>query len=316
MPLYDGAIRSRSLFRAAFGAERWAARATGLAGTGMEAGLLSASEVRSLYPVPADELAGAAYWHELVIRDTPGLVRSITEQVAGQGGHAVEGQEALELICPNGRVLGLTARDVATGETNRHFADTVFVCAGAASLGLASRFDRDLPMLSARTLAFNLLLDAPAPPHIILALSPTPGRGRSLFFREQAGKLLVGTAYTPATGHPAKTVVPDAEVRSFYDDIVRAAPALAGARIEQVWSGCLPDLDRRGERLRDKDVAWDHGRNGGPQGLHTLTPTKLTTAHALACDVLDRLWPARDVEAAGTGASWQSTYQVQRKATK
>jgi glycerol-3-phosphate dehydrogenase len=290
MPLYRGAMRSPALFRAAFVAQKVAGRATRLA-TDADTGLLSAEQTRSLYPMPARGLIGAAWWDELLVPDMPALVRAIVAAVVAEGGIALEGHEPTDLLVEGGRIAALGIRDIATGEVTHQSCDTLFLCSGAATQDLATRFDRPLPELSARVLAFNLLLDAPAPADIALALSPTPGRGRSLFLREHEGKLLAGTAYAPVGDLPVGAPVPAAEIDAFLADVIRAAPALAGVRVLEVWSGRLPDRDGIGVRLRDRDVLWDHGRNGGPHGLYSVTPTKLTTAHAHACDVLDSLWP-------------------------
>ncbi len=305
MPLYRGALRSRLLFRAAFAAQALASRLFELGEAGTVTGLLTSAQTRALYPIPEEGLIGGAYWSELVVHDATALVRAILRRVEGLGGTVIEQREASELLTRGGAVVGLAVRDRASNAVVHYFSDTVFVCAGFASQRIAAHFDRPLPLLSARVLAFNLLLDAPAPAGVALAVSAVPGRGRSLFLREHDGRLLAGTAYAPATDPSGSTAVPREEVERFLGEIVRAAPTLASARVLRVWSGLLPDRDETGLRLRARDVAWDHGRHGGPCGLHTVTPTKLTTAHALACDVLDRIWPHTHPPVANAARAWR-----------
>ncbi len=316
MPLYRGALRSPSLFRAAFAAHHLASRLVGLGGGGKETGLLTAAESRALYPIPEDGLIGSAYWSELVVRDAPALVRAIIRRVEGQGGTAIEQHEATELLTRDGAVVGLAVRDRATNAGVHYFSNTVFVCAGSATQRIATHFDRAIPALSARILAFNLLLDAPAPSGVALALSVVPGRGRSLFLREQNGHLLAGTGYAPAADLSDGITAPPEVIERFLGDIVRAAPTLAGAKVLQLWSGLLPDRDQTGFRLRTRDVAWDHGRHGGPSGLHSVTPTKLTTAHALACDVLDRIWPRPILPPAPRARLWREPPSFRKGAAK
>ena len=291
MPLYRGAFRSRGLFRTAFFVERMMAQVTGLGSVGHRARLVSPAEAAAVYPVPEADLTGAAVWPELAINDPLGLMRDIADRIEHAGGSVREREEVVALDVVKGVVQGIVVRG-PTGEW-RHSTDTVMLCVGAASRIVAGRFDRDLPALSARALAFNLLLDVPAARGEALAVSPVAGRGRSFFLREQGGRLLAGTYYAHSVevdpGEPL--VVPPALVSAFLDELSRAAPWLKGATIREIWAGLLPDVDGQGQRLRARDLIIDHSSQGGPRGLWTLLGTKLTTAHALAFQVASRALP-------------------------
>ncbi len=288
MPLYRGALRSRALFRAAFLFERACAALTGLDRRSTGARLVPPAEAAAVYPVPRRGLVGGASWPELALTDARGLLREIGRRIEALGGAVREQAEVVKLDVADGRVRGVITRD---GERH-HASDTVLLCPGAASRMLARRFDRDIPALSSRVLAFNLLFDYPAVPGYALAVSPDPGRGRSYFVREHKGKLLAGTYYAPLDADPEpgeRPIVPAALVAQFQGDLVRALPLLEGVPLLETWAGILPDVDGRGRKLRNHDLLWEHGANGGPKGLWTLLGTKLTTAHALAVDVAQRL---------------------------
>lgn len=297
MPLYRGSPRSPLLFRAAFAAQAAARHLARLNGNPGACGFLSAAEVRDRYAVPTRDLTGAAFWDELVIPDSQTLLRAIAGRVVAQGGTVIEQESAAQLLCCAGRATGIATRPAGGHETNRYRAPVVLVCAGAASQAVAARFDRHVPQLSARMLAFNLLIDRPLPGPEALAVSPTPGRGRSLFLRPHAAGTLVGTGYCPAPERTGSPGVPQHQLRAFLADLGRALPGFAGSQPIETLAGRLPDNGRRTWALRERDFAWDHGRHGGPKGLYTLTATKLTTAHAHAREVLDRIWPRSEPSA-------------------
>ena len=292
MPLYRRRFRSKALFRAAFLLDRTASLATRLPNPLANGDVLSPAQIAAPLPLPEVGLTGGARWSELALVDPRGLVTEIVQRVRAAGGDAVEQVEAVELVKEGDAVRGLVVRDRGDGREHRHDAPLVLLCAGAACRRLAERFDRDIPELSSRTLAFNLLLDLPFPDDLAFAVSPDPGRGRSYFLRGWQGRLLAGTFYAPSEDHAdGDPAVPCALVEEFRADLVRAVPALAGVAVADVWQGRLPDTDGAGHTLRAHDLLWDHGEHGGPRGLLTLLGTKLTTAHALADEVGRRLWP-------------------------
>jgi len=295
MPLYRGTIRSRLMFRAAFRAQSAARRLAGLNGEPGGAGLLSAQEVRARFPVPENGLVGAAFWDELSIVDSGALMRALAGRIVAGGGTIIENETVIGLRLRSGQVIGVASRSAETHQPTLHDADLVLNCAGAGAQALAAKFDRAIPQLSCRVLAFNLLLDAPMSGAEALAVSPVPGRGRSLFLRPHPRGTLAGTGYSFLPEGANDVAVPQRWISAFLDDVAQAVPALAGARHLEVWAGRLPDNGRRIPGLRDRDVVWNHGRHNGPKGLVTLTATKLTTAHAHARAVLDRLWPDRVV---------------------
>ena len=292
MPLYRGAIRSRALFRAAFLAERGLARVSGLPARTVEARVVRPADISPAYDVPARGLAGGAVWPEMAVDDPAGLLREIARRIERCGGTVREGQEVIALDMDDGAVRGVATRGPQGGE--QHVADAVLLCVGAASRTLAGRFDRDLPRLSARTMAFNLLLDRPGVPGHAIAVSPVPGKGRSYFVREWAGRVLAGTYYLPipdTVSCATRLTVPPAALAAFRADLARALPSLQNAAVLETFVGILPDRDGSGQHLRAHDLVFEHGSRGGPRGLWTVLGTKLTTSHALAMEVSTRALP-------------------------
>ncbi len=287
MPLYRRSARSPSLFRAAFLAERLLAGATHAPSPfGLPRVLPGTDDLPAL--VPRASLIGCAQWTELALDDAPALLRDIAGRIERLGGTVRQREAVVGLDGHEPEALAVTT---VTGTRERRYqASRVLLCVGASSRALARRLDRDVLALSARALAFNLLLDRPMPSEAAIALSVTPGRGRSYFLRDHGGRMLAGTFYHPLGDDldRSRPDVPAALVERAMDELIRAAPALRGSEVVETWAGMLPDLDRKGHQLRNKDLIHDHGRHDGPRGLYTLLGTKLTTAHALAVTAIDR----------------------------
>ncbi|WP_197420494.1 NAD(P)/FAD-dependent oxidoreductase [Sphingomonas sp. CCH5-D11] len=295
MPLYRGALRSPLLFRGAFLAERWLSR---LAFSAPRPPALPSPPrvARGDHALPPQVtkrgLVGVAEWSELAISDAPALLAAMAARVEAMGGDIRQQEEATELAERPGGGLSLTTR--ARGRENSYAGSTVLICAGGGARSLAARWDRDLPLLSARVLAFNLLFDRPMEPGVALALSAAPGRGRSFFLRAHQGGTLTGTFYHPLPedlGREPRPAVPQALIDRATAEIERAAPQLRGGRVIEVWAGALPDKTGRGVTLRNRDLIVDHAKHGGPRGLFTLLGTKLTTARSLALAALERIGP-------------------------
>lgn len=291
MPLYRGCLRSPAAFRAAAAVENMLIGALGVEAPMPRARLASASAVAAGYDVPRERLAGAALWHDAELRDVVGLIGAMLAE-AGIGGEAVKaGTEAIALNTEGDRTAGLRVRDRASGEEFDIIARHVINCAGSWSRSW--RPDERTP--SSATLAFNLLLDLPFPGDAALAVSESPGRGRSYFLRPYEGGTFAGTYYRPAPG-AGEPVVEEGDVAEFLAVLDRAMPGMgiAGAKLRSIHAGLLPDKDGTGRGLSSRDYVSAEG----PAGYWTVLGGKLTTAPLLSFAAADRFWPTARGESA------------------
>ncbi|MEO0363458.1 MAG: hypothetical protein AAF322_20215, partial [Pseudomonadota bacterium] len=137
-------------------------------------------------------------------------------------------------------------------------------------------------------LGFNLVLDRPPPAEVGLALS-APGHDAMLFLQPRGSRTFAGTWYAPSNGECSSDPTEE-ELAAFLAALNAAAPTLAAGRdhVVEVASGLLPAADAASTTLSDRDVLHDHGRSGGPAGLHTAIGVKFTTARRLALRTLRR----------------------------
>lgn len=288
MPLYRGCVRSPALFRAAFLAERML-----FAGSGLNVGLPLASilprEALGDLPVPQSGLIGAARWFEYEVVDAPAMIEALLSRSAP---FAVvrTGLEACGLEQRGQDRLAVRARDLRSGAETLIDGHTVIDCAGSRA-AIWSGSTEARPM---RTLAFNLLFDLPAPTSSALAVSPSPGRGRSFFIRPAKGRLLAGTWYRPLrSDERVEASVRAEDISAFVHELDAALPGLGMARapILEIQPGILPSTDQSGRALATKD----HFTSPRPN-MYTVVGTKLTTAPLLSEEVVERVCRARSEE--------------------
>ncbi|WP_129791429.1 FAD-dependent oxidoreductase [Sphingosinicella sp. CPCC 101087] len=285
MPLYRGRIRSPNAFRILAAAESLLSGAAGDAPRLSPPVLLSADDVPSEYPIPRQDLAGAAVWHDLVVPDMKALLLAILSDAEVTGSALIEEAEVRDVMVVNDRVRGV--RIVRPDRSFEEIATSqVIVCTGSWTLPNLAGGEP----ASTAVLAFNLLLDAPFPLDAALAVSEIPGRGRSYFLRPYEGGTLVGTFYRAAPGASHPEVEPS-DVAAFRKSIERALPgsALASAPVRRVMAGLLPDRDGTGRSLSTEDVV----STSGPAGFCRMLGTKLTTAPLLSFETAAKLWPSR-----------------------
>ncbi len=305
MPLYapprGGRLRRRSIFRLALTANRFLSRHRNR-GVRLDRHLppgrmLDVEETLRIFPqADRDGLRGGALWYDGAITEPSRLLIEMLRWASACGARALNYVEATGLVVEGGRVAGLRATDRASGRCLELRASTVVSCAGPWSRALAARFDRDLPELFRPVLGFNVLLDREPPSRCALAVA-APGPASQTWFVTPfgwTGRTLAGTRYLPAS--PDLGTGPrEEDVAEFLADLDAALPGLDVRRapVAQVLWGWLPAATDGGVVPSLRPVIHEHGIAGGPKGLWSVSGVKLTTARALAKQVLTRVLARR-----------------------
>jgi glycerol-3-phosphate dehydrogenase len=238
----------------------------------------------------------AALWYDGLLADAPRLTLELAQSAVAAGAMAANYLEVTGWETRDGAVTGVRALDRESGSELVVPGRAVLVTAGAATANLCGR-PEPAPGLAH---AYNLVLDR-RPPAAALALAsltnaqedPVCGGGRFLFMVPWQGRTLLGTSYWPCLDPPASARPRVEHLAALLEEFNRACPALNLRREEVVsyhW-GLMP-LARAGEKpagggLADKPFLRHHARDGGPRGLFSLRPVKLTTARATAALALD-----------------------------
>jgi glycerol-3-phosphate dehydrogenase len=284
MPLYGRGLKRPWPLRAAFAIDALLAsdRNAGIiAERRRPAGrVLDVAATRARYPaVPGAGLQGAALWHDAVVRDDRALVRALADEAAGAGAEIRTSTSVDGLVVEHGRVRELIGVDGWKARTS-----AVVNTAGPWSRELAARFDRDLPDLFRPSLAFNLLLDRPAPIDAGLAVQASRPNAPVLFVYPLDGFAFCGTWHLPWPTPVCRPEPDAAAVAAFLADLNDAIPGLAATprHVRRVFAGLLPASRSDGTELADRPVLVDHAAHGGPAGLVSAVDVKFTTAPVLA----------------------------------
>jgi len=295
MPLYGEGARRPEVMRLALGLNHLLSRSRNdavLPDRRLESGgVMTVRETLSLFPdVRADALRGGALWYDAVMRDSQRLLMEVLRWACARGARCLNYAAATRLIVEGGRVRGVEATDACTGATLSFAAPTVINCAGPWSGATAQQFDRPVDGLFRPSLAFNLLFDRPPAAEVAVAVSAPGGASHTWFLYPRAGLLFAGTAHYPHTSGNDAPNPSNEQIDEVIEQINAATPALQLRRHQllTVYAGLLPASAPGTADLSDRPMIHDHGGNGGPQGLFSVSGVKYTTARDIAEQTLRR----------------------------
>jgi len=309
MPLYGDGMHRPSILRAALAANDLLSRRRN-AGVPRDRVLpdgrvISAAETVEWFPgVDRDGLKGAALWHDGAMPDSQRLIVEMLHWAGACGAAALNYVEAVALLRRNGAVQGLRAVDRLNGAELELRAPVVVNCAGPWCREVAARFDRDLPNLFPFSLAFNALLDREPPSRAALAVAPRMPGGRTYFLHPWQGRILAGTYHASWPGSREEGRVEPQLLGAFLDDLNRAIPGIdlsAGEVLRLHW-GFLPARKEGTHELAVRETIRDHGADGGPAGLFSVSGVKFTTARKVAEKVLSAVLAHRGAPLPPRGA--------------
>lgn len=297
MPLYGEGLRRPSLFAAALALNELLSCARNRAvlsevaiGPGR---VLGVGETTRLFPgVEKRGLKGAGVWFDGMALSTERLLIEILRWACRCGAAALNYVEARGLVSGDSGVQGVEAWDRESGQALTFAAPVVVNCAGPACRAVAEGYDRDIPALFHKSIAFNLLLDRPPPSEMALAVAARRSGARTYFLVPWKGRTFAGTYHLPwTTGtspHPGR-----GSVERFLSDLNEAVPSLGAgpSDILRIHSGFLPAVEEGSSETEDREVFVDHGSHGGPRGLFSVSGVKYTTARLVAERTLRLIFP-------------------------
>ncbi len=289
MPLYNEGLRRPAVLRGALAVNDFLSRRRN-DGVRPDRHLpngrvLGAAETNALLPsVNRDGLRGGALWHDAEMPDSQRLVIEILLWACRHGAQCLNYAETSELLATGGRVAGVRAVDRVSETTREYRAPVVVNCAGPWCRRLARTFDRDIPPLYRPSLAFNVVLDREPPSKVALALAPDYPGARTYFLYPWKGRLFAGTYHAPWQEEMEGQGPGEKLIQALLDDLNRCVPPLEvrpGDVLRVVW-GRLPVTQDGSISLATREMIYDHGGHGGPEGLFSVSGVKFTTARLVA----------------------------------
>lgn len=318
MPLYGNGIRTPAVLRAALSLNDLLScdRNQGvLEQNHLPPGqIMTAAQVEQTFPlVQKQALKGGAVWYDASLEHPQRLLIGILRRSCALGGVALNYVEAQELLRAEHGVAGVVGKDVISGKSYEYQAKVVVNAAGPWCRELAARCDRDIPALFRRSLAWNVLFDRDAPSAFTLAVESRKPKAKTYFLRPLNGRLLAGTVHTPWSQEMVQNPSPsESQVAAFIQDLNEAIPHLDLDlnQVQRIYAGFLPVTEENGINLSGREVIWNHSRNDGIFGLHSVSGVKLTTSHLVAEKTMARVFPESKPQKKGVTLDLEDSDQL------
>jgi glycerol-3-phosphate dehydrogenase len=309
IPTYGHTLRGKEIFSLAVLINKWVGfnynRAESAYNRLLDGRVISRQECLQLVPGVCDQgLTGGVIVYDCQMSNSERLVMSFARSASQAGAELANYVEATALLVDRGRVGGIKARDVLTGDDIDVAAKVVVNASGPWGDRLASTFTGRLPSRRASlSKAFNLQINRKLVSDNALGVY-SRGRfkdrdaildkgSRLLFFTPWQQRSLIGTAHLPYHGDPDRFQVTEAEIQDFIDEINDAYPPVRMTLkdVERVYGGLLPaDADNGDVQLLREHELYDHSKDDHLDGLISVKGVKFTEARYVAEKTVDAVF--------------------------
>jgi glycerol-3-phosphate dehydrogenase len=265
--------------------------------------VISRQECLRRFPgVDAEGLTGGAICFDGQVSSSERLLLAIVRSATNAGADVANYVEAVTPVMARDRLVGITAKDMLTGDEFDIRAQMVVNTTGpwlarVSSLLSGHRTSWRLPLSK----AFNLLIDRQLVPEYAVGAygkshfedqDALLRKGSRLFFiTPWHGRSLIGTAHLPYHADPDSFSVSEGEIQAFLDEINEAYPAarLHIQDVSFVYGGLLPAAEARMDsaQLLKRHHIRDHSAGDGLTGLISVLGVKFTEARYVAEKAVD-----------------------------
>ena len=284
MPLYGQGLKRRSVMRLAMSVND---ALSGARNVGVQPALhispgrlLDTPETLHAFPLArASGLQGAAVWGDLLMLSSERVVIELLRDACRHGAVVLNYARVSEIRSSAGAVCGVRVHD-AIGDGDFEVAARAVADCSGARIGALNLDPGHCAGLFTPSLAFNLLLDRPAPSEYALAVAAPGRRMPVLFLVPLRTGVLAGTMHTPRTPGTVDAQPGEGEIEAFLAMLNAAIPGFDArrAQVARIFAGLLPVTAARSVELVRSTMIVDHGRAGGPRGLFSVGGVKFSTA--------------------------------------
>lgn len=257
--------------------------------------------MRLLPGIDPQGVTGAAVWTDAQMFNSERVLLAFIVSAVEEGAVAANYVSAKRFLMSSGRVVGVEAEDVLSGESSEIRAKMVVNATGGwmdKLLGMRN----GAPRMRLST-AMNLVVNRPMFREGAAGVYgrfryPRPdgtmheGR-RVLFMAPWREYTIIGTYHRPYEGDPDDLHVTEQEIADFLSEVNSAYPGdpVSREEVSHVHKGFLP-MDgihpKTGDVILTKHYRiLDHAREEGVEGLISLSTVKYTTARDVASKVVD-----------------------------
>jgi glycerol-3-phosphate dehydrogenase len=258
--------------------------------------IVDAGETNKLFAaVDTSGLRGGGLWYDAAMPNSQRLQMEILRWACRCGATCLNYVEASDLIVDAGKVTGIKTVDRESGRGFEYRAPIVVNCGGPWCRRIARQWDQDIPRLFQPSLAFNVFLNREPPSDVALAVTPRRPGGQTLFLHPWQGRILAGTHHVPWEAGEDNPRPAEADLRTFLDNLNEAVPGfdLGLNDMLRVHAGLLPAAAPNTATLAVREVLYEHGAQGGPSGLFSVSGVKYTTARLVAEKTLRMIYQVK-----------------------
>ena len=297
MPLYGQGLKRRSVMRVALTMNDWLSRHRNDdidERVRLPASMtFGAKQTRARFDsVRQQGLEGAALWYDYQMRSSERTLIEILHWACCLGVQALNYIAVERVISRHGKVVGVAAVDRLDGRSHIFHCERICNCTGSSTRAFAAANDREYSQLFVPSLAFNVLFDCtPLSQDALAVAAPDPGAPVYFLCPSPFG-LWAGTEHVGRPDGCLVSSVTEAELDDFTQRINRAIPGLSLSlrHVRRICSGLLPVRVAGSTALTTREAILDHGRNGGPAGLYSVTGIKFTTARKVGNRAVEQMF--------------------------
>ena len=247
------------------------------------------SRTRTLEELPGvmtSGLRGSVVYHDGQFDDAR-LALALARTAARHGAVVVNHARVVDLVKAHGRVTGIVACDLESGEELHVHGNAVINAGGVFVDAIRRRDEPASPDLVRTSQGIHLVVDRSFFPSRHALLIPRTCDGRVLFAVPWHERVLLGTTDTPVSG-PVLAPIPRAdEIEYLIDHAARYFERrIEASDILGAYAGLRPLVNRKGAR-ETASISRDHVVQTSRSGLITVTGGKWTTYRKMAEDTID-----------------------------
>jgi glycerol-3-phosphate dehydrogenase len=266
--------------------------------------VISRQEVMDLLPgVRQEDLTGGVIFYDAQVSNPERLVLSFLRSAEEAGAQVANYVEVTDFLKERDCVIGVTARDVLSGDHFNIRAGTVVNACGPWLGRVLSFLNERRPTRFSLAKGINLVTRQVFPKYAVgirgqnhyrEADALMTKRTRFLFLTPWGSRSLIGTTYSACDGDADDIKVPEEEIENLLSQVNQACPGV-GLEVKDVsfvHRGLLPGKGTGQVQLINHHAIRDHRHEGG-RGVISVTGVKYTTARHVAEKVVDRLFHGR-----------------------
>jgi len=295
MPLYGEGLKRPMAFRAGVMMNRmligFEGRQPGELKLHAGAVLSPSDVVQDWQQVQTTGLRGGGMWADARMLCPERYLVHLLRIAAGRGSMALNYVRAESLVTESNSVRGIEAVDTETTRSLRFSGDLVINAAGPQCRLLSEKFAALRPELFMPVRAFNLVLNRAPVSESAMAISTRRAGAQTYFMVPWGDRLVVGTPQIACEAGDLDPRPTKVNVEAFLAELNEAALGLEASLgdVHSVWSGLVPAEFAGATATSDRARIVEHGRDGGPEGLISVSGVKYTTAPMLARKVIERI---------------------------